>query len=172
MAIAHALTLRHGGSLQAYSAGEGLGASFTVTLPLTDAIPVERAAPTLSRGDGGPLRILLVEDNQDTTLAMVTLLGMSGHSVDAAATVADARSMASNGRYDLLISDLGLPDGDGMDVVRAFAQHQSAPSIAMTGYGMDEDIRRCRDAGFTAHVTKPVGFDRLNELIVSLTVQR
>ena len=122
--------------------------------------------------DGGPLRILLVEDNQDTTLAMVTLLGMSGHSVHAAATVADARSMASNGHYDLLISDLGLPDGDGMDVVRAFAQHQSAPSIAMTGYGMDEDIRRCRDAGFTAHVTKPVGFDRLNELIVSLTVQR
>lgn len=172
LAIAHALTLRHGGSLQAYSAGEGLGASFTVTLPLTDAIPVERAAPTLSRGDGGPLRILLVEDNQDTTLAMVTLLGMSGHSVDAAATVADARSMASNGHYDLLISDLGLPDGNGMDVVRAFAQHQSAPSIAMTGYGMDEDIRRCRDAGFTAHVTKPVGFDRLNELIVSLTVQR
>lgn len=172
LAIAHALTLRHGGSLQAYSAGEGLGASFTVTLPLTDAIPVERAAPTLSRGDGGPLRILLVEDNQDTTLAMVTLLGMSGHSVDAAATVADARSMASNGDYDLLISDLGLPDGNGMDVVRAFAQHQSAPSIAMTGYGMDEDIRRCRDAGFTAHVTKPVGFDRLNELIVSLTVQR
>lgn len=172
LAIAHALTLRHGGSLQAYSAGEGLGASFTVTLPLTDAIPVERAAPTLSRGDGGPLRILLVEDNQDTTLAMVTLLGLSGHSVDAAATVADARSMASNGHYDLLISDLGLPDGNGMDVVRAFAQHQSAPSIAMTGYGMDEDIRRCRDAGFTAHVTKPVGFDRLNELIVSLTVQR
>lgn len=172
LAIAHALTLRHGGSLQAYSAGEGLGASFTVTLPLTDAIPVERAAPTLSRGDGGPLRILLVEDNQDTTLAMVTLLGMSGHSVDAAATVADARSMASNGHYDLLISDLGLPDGNGMDVVRAFAQHQSAPSIAMTGYGMDEDIRRCRDAGFTAHVTKPVGFDRLNELIISLTVQR
>lgn len=172
LAIAHALTLRHGGSLQAYSAGEGLGASFTVTLPLTDALPVERAAPTLSRGDGGPLRILLVEDNQDTTLAMVTLLGMSGHSVDAAATVADARSMASNGHYDLLISDLGLPDGNGMDVVRAFAQHQSAPSIAMTGYGMDEDIRRCRDAGFTAHVTKPVGFDRLNELIVSLTVQR
>lgn len=172
LAIAHALTLRHGGSLQAYSAGEGLGASFTVTLPLTDAIPVERAAPTLSRGDGGPLRILLVEDNQDTTLAMVTLLGMSGHSVDAAATVADARSMASNGHYDLLISDLGLPDGNGMDVVRAFVQHQSAPSIAMTGYGMDEDIRRCRDAGFTAHVTKPVGFDRLNELIVSLTVQR
>ena len=80
--------------------------------------------------------------------------------------------MASNGHYDLLISDLGLPDGNGMDVVRAFAQHQSAPSIAMTGYGMDEDIRRCRDAGFTAHVTKPVGFDRLNELIVSLTVQR
>ena len=172
LAIAHALTLRHGGSLQAYSAGEGLGASFTVTLPLTDALPVERAAPTLSRGDGGPLRILLVEDNQDTTLAMVTLLGMSGHSVDAAATVADARSMASNGHYDLLISDLGLPDGNGMDVVRAFAQHQSAPSIAMTGYGMDEDIRRCRDAGFTAHVTKPVGFDRLNELIISLTVQR
>jgi PAS domain S-box-containing protein len=171
LAIAHALTLRHGGELAAYSAGEGQGASFTITLPLTDAALQAQQAPAESQ-NGGALRIMLVEDNQDTTLAMVTLLNMSGHSVEAAANVEEARALATSGRFDLLISDLGLPDGDGMDVVRCFVQHQSAPSIAMTGYGMDDDIRRCRDAGFTAHVTKPVGFDRLNELIVSLTSAR
>lgn len=172
LAIAHALTLRHGGELAAYSAGEGQGASFTITLPLTDAAVATQRVPQQNAGGNAPLRIMLVEDNQDTTLAMVTLLNMSGHSVEAAASVEEARALAQSGRFDLLISDLGLPDGDGMDVVRCFVQHQSAPSIAMTGYGMDDDIRRCRDAGFTAHVTKPVGFDRLNELIVSLTAAR
>ncbi|WP_428312522.1 response regulator [Hydrocarboniphaga sp.] len=172
LAIAHALTLRHGGDLAAFSAGDGQGASFTITLPLTDAPIAASQLPLESSGGNRPLRIMLVEDNQDTMLAMVTLLNMSGHSVEAAANVEEARALAVDGRFDLLISDLGLPDGDGMDVVRCFVQHQSAPSIAMTGYGMDDDIRRCRDAGFTAHVTKPVGFDRLNELIVSLTAAR
>ncbi|MDB5971690.1 MAG: histidine kinase [Hydrocarboniphaga sp.] len=169
LAIAHALTLRHGGDLVAFSAGEGRGASFTMTLPLTTAAVEAWQTPIKMPASTRPLRILLVEDNQDTSLAMVTLLSMSGHTVEAAANVEQARHKAGQGSFDLLISDLGLPDGDGMDVVRCFIQHQTAPSIAMTGYGMDDDIRRCRDAGFTAHVTKPVGFDRLNELILSLT---
>jgi PAS domain S-box-containing protein len=169
LAIAHALTLRHGGELDAYSAGEGQGASFTLTFPLTEAAVAALMPPPEARNGAAPLHILLVEDNQDTTLAMVTLLSMSGHTVDAAANVEEAQNLSQSSRFDLLISDLGLPDGDGMDVVRCFVQHQTAPSIAMTGYGMDDDIRRCREAGFTAHVTKPVGFDRLNELILSLT---
>lgn len=170
LAIAHALTLRHGGKLEAYSAGIGQGASFTITLPLTREQPDIPLAPSINIPAGNrPLNILLVEDNQDTTLAMVTLLSMSGHTVEAAANVEEAQRCCEKGGFDLLISDLGLPDGDGMDVVRAFTLSHRAPSIAMTGYGMEDDIRRCRDAGFTAHVTKPVGFDRLNELILSLT---
>lgn len=127
------------------------------------------ALPSAAEGGALALHILLVEDNQDTMLAMVTLLNMSGHTVEAAASVAEAQALTKDQRFDLLISDLGLPDGDGMDVVRCFVRHQSAPSIAMTGYGMDDDVHRCRDAGFTAHLTKPVSFDRLNELILSLT---
>ncbi len=173
LAIARALAVKHGGELVAASDGPDQGASFSLRLPLTLAArPEAAAAPAVRTAaePASPLHILLVEDNQDTTLAMVTLLGLSGHTVAAAASVEEARELVGDGaHYDLLISDLGLPDGDGIDVVRAFSASQHAPSIALTGYGMDEDVRRCRDAGFSAHVTKPVGFDRLNELIQTLT---
>ena len=77
-------------------------------------------------------KILLVEDNEDTTLAMTTLLTLSGHTVESAANVEEAKQKSASARFDLLISDIGLPDGDGTDVVKVFVTHQNAPSIAMT----------------------------------------
>ncbi|NKF23736.1 response regulator [Solimonas sp. C16B3] len=172
LAIAQALARKHGGELLAESHGTGRGSAFTMILPLIGEMRVAEAPsrPVVSDKSAGQrsLHILLVEDNHDTTIAMVTLLELSGHSVSTAGTIGEAQQRISDERFDLLISDLGLPDGDGADVARAFSQHQQAPSIAMTGYGMDEDLRRCREAGFTAHVTKPIGFDQLNELIRSL----
>ena len=103
---------------------------------------------------------------------MTTLLSLSGHAVETAGSLAELPDKLQARRYDLLISDLGLPDGDGVDVVRRFNATQDAPSIAMTGFGMADDIRRCRDAGFTAHPTKPVDFERLQALIRSLTLDR
>lgn len=172
LAIAHALAVKHGGTLVAESDGEGLGASFTLTLPLTERLEERAAKPVESQPPANrSLNILLVEDNEDTTLAMTTLLTLSGHTVESAANVEEANEKSAGSRFDLLISDIGLPDGDGTDVVKVFLTHQNAPSIAMTGYGMDDDVKRCRQAGFTAHVTKPVGFDRLSSLIQSLTLQ-
>lgn len=173
LAIAHALAVKHGGTLVAESEGEGLGASFTLTLPLTERLDERAAKPVESQSAANrSLNILLVEDNEDTTLAMTTLLTLSGHTVESAANVEEANEKSASARFDLLISDIGLPDGDGTEVVKVFVTHQqNAPSIAMTGYGMDDDVKRCRQAGFTAHVTKPVGFDRLSSLIQSLTLQ-
>ena len=172
LAIAYALAIKHNGTLVAESEGEGRGAIFTLTLPLTERLDERAAKPAETQtASNRTLNILLVEDNEDTTLAMTTLLTLSGHTVESAANVEEANEKSASSRFDLLISDIGLPDGDGTEVVKVFAAHQNAPSIAMTGYGMDDDVKRCREAGFTAHVTKPVGFDRLSSLIQSLTLQ-
>jgi CheY-like chemotaxis protein len=82
-----------------------------------------------------------------------------------ASTVAQAKRVAASSDFDLLIGDIGLPDGDGTEVVKAFNRVQRAPSIAVTGYGTREDRQKCTLAGFTAHLTKPVNFDRLTEMI-------
>jgi len=90
------------------------------------------------------LSVLLVEDNAYTSAAMAQLIEVFGHRVDVAESVGAAREYINAGRYDLLISDIGLPDGTGLDVVRHWnVMQHAAPSIAITGYGMEEDMRRC-----------------------------
>ena len=116
-----------------------------------------------------PLRILLVEDNEDTSRAMARLLKILGHEVSLANTVASGKRLAQTEVFDLLVGDIGLPDGDGTEVAREFKRIQQRPSIAITGFGMDEDILKSQEAGFTAHVTKPVNFEHLSELISVLT---
>jgi CheY-like chemotaxis protein len=116
------------------------------------------------------LRLLLVEDHADTAEAMADLLRALGHEVTVARSVAGARE-ASQGReleLDLVISDLGLPDGTGLDLMRELAAH-GLRGIALSGYGMDEDIQRSRDAGFTSHLTKPVTLQMLQEAILQAT---
>jgi CheY-like chemotaxis protein len=100
---------------------------------------------------------------------MAEVLEVLGHKVSVATTVAEALAFAKNGPFDLLVSDIGLPDGSGLDIARAWQGLQPGrPSVAITGYGMDEDIRRCREAGFDDHLTKPVNFARLEALIYTL----
>ncbi|HEY4574471.1 MAG TPA: response regulator, partial [Thermoanaerobaculia bacterium] len=114
------------------------------------------------------LRILLVEDHADTADAMADLLRLLGHEVTVAGDVASALSAgeaaASGGGLDLLISDLGLPDGSGLDVMRALSRFR-VPGIALSGYGMEEDVRRSHEAGFRRHLTKPVGMPQLRAAI-------
>ncbi|ATG18820.1 hybrid sensor histidine kinase/response regulator [Ralstonia pickettii] len=175
LAIAHALVQKHEGSLTAESAGRHQGATFTLTLPLAAATaepetppapPMPRPQPT--RG----LHVLLVEDNVDTAEAMSQMLEILGHTVTVANGARTAMQAAESGTFDLLISDIGLPDGSGLDVVRVFAERQAAPSIAITGYGMEDDIARCREAGFTDHLTKPVDFKRLEALLAGYLAAR
>lgn len=169
LAIAHTLALKHDGTIEATSPGRGHGACFTLTLPLVEPAPEQGDAPTENKAAlvvARALTILLVEDNVHTSMAMAQLLEVFGHCVTVAETVTAARTLIQANRYDVLISDIGLPDGTGLDVVRCWKSAQGdAPSIAITGYGMEEDIRRCREAGFANHITKPVNFDQLEALL-------
>jgi len=167
LAITRALSDAHGGSVKAFSDGAGKGARFTLVLPVTAARSVtaernERPAQPAGR----PLDVLLIEDHEDTADVMARLLETYGHTVTTAALLAEALAAIERRHFDLVISDLGLPDGSGLDFVRAFRQHSGVPAVALTGYGMDDDVRRCLEAGFTAHLTKPVSIQQL-ELVLA-----
>jgi PAS domain S-box-containing protein len=170
LAISKAITEMHGGTLSVASDGHGRGATFTLSLPRGRDLPALPEAPEAPAEVENPkseiqnLRILLVEDHADTAEAMAELLGLLGHQVTVAGDVAGAltagEAAASCGSLDLLISDLGLPDGSGLDVMRALSRFR-VPGIALSGYGMEEDVRRSHEAGFRRHLTKPVSLPQL-----------
>jgi hypothetical protein len=117
------------------------------------------------------LRLLLVEDHPDTADAMADLLRALGHEVRVAGTVAAGLAAAkaaleSGEGIDLVISDLGLPDGTGMDLMRELVARYGLRGIALSGYGTEEDVRRSLEAGFTRHLTKPVNFQALEAVIL------
>ena len=166
LAITKALTDVHGGTVMAHSPGAHCGATFTITLP-TAAKPMEQAvvaAPSV-RHPAGLLTILLIEDHVDTAEVMKQLIRSLGHEVSVVGLVADALAATQSAGFDLIVSDVGLPDGTGLDFIKAFREHSDVPAVALTGFGTDEDVRRCLDAGFTSHLTKPVNFGQLEQLI-------
>ena len=166
LAITKALTDAHGGTVSAASPGPHCGATFTITLPTVSAPAAEPAAAVTSQaGADERLSILLVEDHADTAEVMSQLIRGLGHTVRVAGSVAEALAFAEAGVFDLVVSDIGLPDGTGLDFIRVFRERSRVPAIALTGFGTDEDVRRCLAAGFTAHLTKPVNFAQLETLI-------
>jgi PAS domain S-box-containing protein len=173
LAVTKALTEAHGGTVAAKSPGTHCGATFTIVLPT--ATPVSSAAlPADSSGPhrAGALDILLIEDHEDTAEVMSQLIRGLGHDVAVATSVAGAIALTAAQVFDLVVSDIGLPDGSGIDFIRAFRLASAAPAIALTGFGTDDDVRRSLDAGFTAHLTKPVNFEQLERLIEATVTQR
>jgi len=170
LTISRALVDLHGGRLEAHSAGRGKGSTFRVHLPLAaGAPPVERRRPAAARATTS-LRILLVEDHGDTAAMMRLLLSSDGHDVEHAGDVASALALAGVHTFDLLLSDLGLPDASGLELMRELRQRGlRLPGIALSGYGQEEDVRRSHDAGFAAHLTKPTTPEKLAEVIASVT---
>jgi two-component system, chemotaxis family, CheB/CheR fusion protein len=161
LAISRAILELHGGTLTVSSSGRGRGAVFTVHLPTAlPGLPEgAEACQMVLEEQVPPLRILLVEDHVDTADAMADLLQARGHQVTVAMDMKTALSAAEavgEGGFDLLVSDLGLPDGSGLDLMRELGKRYHLRGIALSGYGMDEDIRRSLDAGFLRHLTKPV----------------
>jgi PAS domain S-box-containing protein len=166
LAITKALTDAHGGTVSAQSPGPHCGATFTIALPTVAASASEPVvAPPAAVGADERLAILLVEDHADTAEVMAQLMRGLGHEVTVASSVAAALTAAQSAPFDLIVSDIGLPDGTGIDFIGEFRQRSQAPAVALTGFGTDEDVRRCLAAGFTSHLTKPVNFGQLEELI-------
>ncbi len=177
LAISKALIDLHGGKLSADSAGPGSGATFTLELLPTAAEvtikPEQPATPTLAAGASPDVRILLVDDHPDTNKAMARLLERLGYDVQTADSVQAALSAADQTRFDLLISDIGLPDGSGLELMRELLDRQHAiKGIALSGFGMEEDVKKSKEAGFYEHLTKPINFKRLEAAIKDLTAAR
>lgn len=174
LAISKSLVELHGGSIEAHSAGKDRGATFCVRLPLhaEDAATIDGPAGAKGRPPdprSRALRVLLVEDHGDTAEMMRTLLEAEGHTVETAGDVAEGVAAAGRDRFDVLISDLGLPDGSGLDLIREIrARGFQLPAIALSGYGQEHDVRQSLAAGFAAHVVKPVDVDRLVGLLAGI----
>jgi hypothetical protein len=107
------------------------------------------------------VRVLLVEDHADTQRVLSRLLQRHGYTVTTASSVRSAIELIERERVDILVSDIGLPDGNGWEIMKEARLTKPLKGIALTGYGMEEDVRRSSDAGFQHHLTKPVDFDRL-----------
>ena len=107
------------------------------------------------------LRLLIVEDHDDTARALRRLLGRAGFMVSVAGDVAGALALAGRESFDLVVSDLGLPDGTGYDLMAGLQKIQPLPGIAMSGYGMEDDVAKTREAGFSEHLVKPVEVPKL-----------
>ncbi|HTW87037.1 MAG TPA: CHASE3 domain-containing protein [Candidatus Binataceae bacterium] len=169
MAISRALVELHAGVITAESEGPGHGAEFTVTLPSIHAstmkLPTMTGSGLSARADLRGIRILLIEDHKDSAEVISHLLRNKGYFVEACATVTEALKIANEREFNLVLSDIGLPDGTGIDLIRRLRQRSSIPAVALTGFGMDEDIHRYKEAGFDAHLTKPVNFQKLEMLI-------
>ena len=181
LAISKSLAEAHGGRLIAASAGKGRGSTFSLVLPvLSDSARPRTPEPTPDSRlsdydrDHAGLRILLAEDNADTLRVLARLLQIKGHTVSAASGFHDAIHLAgSEGPFDLLISDIGLPDGSGLDLM-ARLRHEcnsSLTGIALSGYGTEDDLKKSREVGFATHLIKPIDFATLEDAIRRITVE-
>jgi PAS domain S-box-containing protein len=166
LAITKRLVDLHNGTIQADSRGRSFGATFTVTL---DALPEEAqtrsTGSTVPKDTAKPLRILLVEDHRDTRYALSRLLTHFGHQVSAAATTQSAFKLIASRKFDVILCDIGLPDGNGYAVVSQAKQEWPIKAVAITGFGTDQDVRRCKAAGFDFHLVKPIDFHELEQVL-------
>jgi CheY-like chemotaxis protein len=166
LAIAKALVELHQGTLRAESPGPNRGATFIIESPSTPPpnTPIQIGAPhddDANRRPEQPLRLLIVEDHVATLDVLSRLLRRAGHTVVTASTLAEARAAAAAQSFDGLVSDVGLPDGTGIELMEELRSTYGLSGIVLSGYGMEEDLRRSRDVGFVAHLVKPVNISEL-----------
>jgi PAS domain S-box-containing protein len=176
LAICKSLTDLHGGAIAAHSEGTGRGATFTVELPTVEqpgppeprghARGAARAAAAAA-GEAPPVRprLLLVEDHEHSGRVLSRLLSGMGYEVQWATGRAAALAAAAERPFDLIVSDLGLPDGSGHTLMRELRDRHGLRGIALSGYGMEDDVARGRSNGFVEHLVKPVSAEKLDAVI-------
>jgi signal transduction histidine kinase len=169
LAISQAIVEVHGGAIRAESQGPGRGALFTVSLATVEAPTLPADGHAAPPPEGQKLRLLIVEDHEATQDVLARLLTRSGHQVTLTATMQEGLAAYAAGHFDAVISDLGLPDGTGLELMREIQRQRPVPGIALSGYGMEEDLRKTKEAGFVAHLVKPVNIDQLRQLLQKIT---
>jgi CheY-like chemotaxis protein len=166
LAISKSLAQAHGGTLTVHSEGRDRGSTFILsmqTLSYAEAanVPPKASSETSQQS----LKILLVDDHQDTCAALEKLLVRRGHLVAATHNVRSAMEAAVRNKFDLLISDIALPDGSGMDLMMQLRAISQIPGIAISGFGNNGDIERSLQAGFSEHLIKPIKLEKLEAAI-------
>ena len=163
LSISKTLIDMHHGTIAALSDGPGKGCTFVVTLPSRREAGSGGQKASASAAPKA-WRILLVEDHRDTGVLMKAALETVGHKVTCTTTVAEALAADKADVYDVLLCDLALPDGSGLDIINGM-RIKPVFAAALTGFGRDEDVLRSRAAGFHVHLTKPVDIDALEKLL-------
>jgi CheY-like chemotaxis protein/two-component sensor histidine kinase len=178
LAISRSLVEMHGGEIRAESEGRNRGATFIIELPLMTAqTPPENGQPSdsprmasiVEASQPQRRRLLVIEDHAPTRNTLKNLLTRRNFDVQVAGSAIEARELARQQPPDLVVSDIGLPDADGcMLMVELRRENPTLLGIALSGYGMDEDLARTRAAGFTEHLTKPVNVGALERAIARI----
>jgi PAS domain S-box-containing protein len=166
LAITKNLVELHRGTIRAESGGAKQGSTFTIEFPLVSKNTDEHARPADSMsGSDEMLRILFVDDNADTAFVLSKFLTASGHVVKTAGSAAAALELASKEPFDIIVSDIGLPDVNGYELMKRIRAFYPIQGIAMSGYGMEDDLRKSREAGFSDHIVKPASLSQLERSI-------
>ncbi|MDQ2976850.1 MAG: PAS domain S-box protein [Acidobacteriota bacterium] len=172
LALVKQLVELHGGRIVAESAGIGGGAQFTVWIPLHKLAFSPSSEKTGGTGALGNKFILVVDDSRETTEMLGKLLELEGAFVETARSGAEALQISKAKRFDLVISDISMPEMDGyqlLNELRKLPEMADVPAVALTGYGRNTDVKRTRDEGFAEHLTKPLDLDRLLQIVRKLT---
>jgi CheY-like chemotaxis protein len=172
LALVERLVKLHDGSVSAFSAGPGMGSQFTIRLPVLKE--QRQAAPaSQAKVPSGPekrCRILVVDDNEDSAESLAMLLHMLGHEVTTANDGESGLAVAADFRPDVAILDIGLPKVNGYDLAKQLREQPWARNVvlvALTGWGQDQHRRRSAESGFNHHLTKPVEFEVLQEILAA-----
>ena len=175
LSISKALIDAHGGKIRVQSPGKDQGATFSVELN-TVLAPIcgdgetqdQPADGEADRAGSKHRRVLLVEDHHDTCIGMKRMLERRGYEITVAHTAQQAVEKVHTQDFDLLISDIGLPDRSGYELMREVRLKKDLPAIALSGFGSEHDVNEARAAGFSEHLTKPINFERLEKTIRNL----
>jgi len=172
LALVKQLADLHGGSVRAESDGLGSGARFIVCIPLHKLAIPDEVQKKISTGTLNKKLILVVDDSRETTEMLSKLLEMEGAHIETARSGQEALKLAEGRRFDLLISDISMPEMDGYELLRRLRTLRSmahVPALALTGHGRLSDVDRARKEGFAEHFTKPLDLEKLLRTVRELT---
>jgi CheY-like chemotaxis protein len=170
LTLARRLVELHGGTLVARSAGLGQGSEFIVELPLRQRTGVREMRTPAGTVSADSQRVLVVDDNRDSAESLAMLLQIGGNDTRTAHDGEAAIELAATYRPEVILLDIGLPKMNGYDVCRAIRAHPEGKDVmivALTGWGQEDDRRRSREAGFDAHLVKPVDYTALVSLLAT-----